>query len=73
MPLKEGSSKEVVSANIGELVRSGRPQKQAVAIAMSKAGKSNKDEESYPATDLSTADVQARNDERWESRARKGR
>lgn len=37
MPLLRGSSKQVVSANISELMHSGRPQKQAVAIAMSKA------------------------------------
>ena len=40
MPLQSGSSKAAVSANIAELKRSGRPQKQAVAIALSKAGKS---------------------------------
>jgi hypothetical protein len=40
MPLKKGSSKKVVSANIRELMASGRPQKQAVAIAMSEAGMS---------------------------------
>ena len=42
MPLKKGKSKKVVSANIRELVRSGRPQKQAVAIALSQARKSRK-------------------------------
>ena len=40
MPLKSGKSAKVASQNIRELVHSGRPQKQAIAIAMSKAGKS---------------------------------
>lgn len=38
--LKKGSSKKVISANIKTEMASGRPQRQAVAIAMSKAGKS---------------------------------
>lgn len=42
MPLKKGSSKEVISYNIKELIESGYPRKQAVAIAMDKAGKSKK-------------------------------
>ena len=37
MPLKGGYSKKAVGGNIGELVKSGRPMKQAVAIAMSHA------------------------------------
>lgn len=39
MPLKSGSSEAAVSSNISELVHSGKPQPQAVAIAMQKAGK----------------------------------
>lgn len=42
MPLAKGKSKRAVSSNIAELRRSGRPEKQAVAIAMKTAGKSKK-------------------------------
>lgn len=40
MPLKKGKSKKVISYNIGEMVRSGHPQKQAIAAVMRSAGKS---------------------------------
>lgn len=39
MPLKKGKSRKAVSSNIKTLVKEGRPQRQAVAIAMNTAGK----------------------------------
>jgi hypothetical protein len=42
MPLKSGKSKKVVSENIRTEIAAGKPQDQAVAIAMNKAGKSRK-------------------------------
>ena len=36
--LKKGKSKEVISKNIATEMHAGKPQKQAIAIAMSKAG-----------------------------------
>jgi len=37
MPLNKGSSSKAISSNISELVHSGRPQRQAVAIALETA------------------------------------
>jgi len=42
MPLKKGRSKKVISENIAELIRSGYPKDQAVAIAYNKVGLSRK-------------------------------
>jgi hypothetical protein len=40
MPLKKGSSKAVIGKNISKLRHEGYPQKQAIAVAFSKAGRS---------------------------------
>ena len=39
MPLKRGKSQAVVSSNIKTEIKAGKPQDQAVAIAMNKAHK----------------------------------
>lgn len=42
MPLMKGRSDKAVSYNIRELMHTGRPQKQAIAIAMKEAGRSRR-------------------------------
>ena len=39
MPLKKGSGKKAISSNIKTEMKAGRPQNQAIAIAMSEARK----------------------------------
>ena len=40
MPLKLGKSQKVISSNIRTELAAGRSQRQAIAIALAKAGKS---------------------------------
>ena len=40
MPLKSGNSPKVISSNIRQSIKEGRPRDQSIAIAYSKAGKS---------------------------------
>lgn len=47
MPLKKGKSKKVIASNIKTEMHAGKPQAQAIAIAMHKAGKSRKSKKKY--------------------------
>jgi len=42
MPLRKGSSKKIIGANIRTEVKAGKPRKQAIAIALRVAGKKKK-------------------------------
>lgn len=39
MPLKKGTSKKVISKNIRTEIKAGKPQKQAIAVAINTAKK----------------------------------
>jgi len=48
MPLKSGKSDETISENISRLSHEGYPQKQAIAIAYSEAGRSKSKDDQMP-------------------------
>lgn len=47
MPLKKGSSQEVISENIRTLIHEGRDRAQAVAIALDMARRSKREEDKH--------------------------
>lgn len=85
MPLEEGKSKEAISHNIATEIEHGKPQKQAVAIAMREAGVSkdesplsemmsqpHQDAETTIAGGVSLAQINERNRRLWNGQWQSG-
>lgn len=62
MPLEKGSSQETISHNIATEREHGKPEKQAVAIALNEARRTGHDGGPVGPT---VAEMQRMNDEKW--------